>query len=156
MRNTPCSNDSFSSLITKERTELLLYFNMIVGGITSSTVYPGMYCFVLPVHEQYSEFLKTYKIKSIMHEWYCIVKSCRRGCVVGENTLVWSIWTNITGFIVKILTSVRKHMQNSAQRCIFDLFVGSYCAFNVENGFLSRPYACPPCVCVTGLTGHAT
>jgi hypothetical protein len=38
--------------------------------------------------------------------------------VLKENTLVRSIWTNITGFILKILTSVRKHMQNSSQHGI--------------------------------------
>ncbi len=32
----------------------------------------------------------------------------------------------------------------------------SYCAFNVGIEFPSRPYACPPCICVTGQTGHAT
>ena len=30
-------------------------------------VYPGTYCSVLPVHEQYSHFLKTHKNKSIMN-----------------------------------------------------------------------------------------
>ena len=38
-----------------------------------------------------------------------------------------------------------------SSRHIFHIF-GSYCAFNVRIGFPSRPYACPPCVCVTGST----
>jgi hypothetical protein len=40
---------------------------------------------------------------------YCIVKSYKVGCVVVGNTLDRSIWTNITGVMVKILTSVRKY-----------------------------------------------
>ena len=76
--------------------------------------------------------------------------------VGGENTLVWSIWTNITGYIVKMLTSVRKHMQNSAQHRILFISIGSYGAINVGNGFSSRPHVRPPCLCVTGLTGQPT
>ena len=76
--------------------------------------------------------------------------------VGGENTLVWSIWTNITGYIVKMLTSVRKHMQNSAQHRILFISIGSYGAINVGNGFSSRPHVRPPCFCVTGLTGQPT
>ena len=75
-------------------------------------------------------------------------------CVGGENTLVWSIWTIITGYIVKMLTSVRKHMQNSAQHRILFISMGSYGAINVGNGFSSRPHVRPPCLCVTGLTGQ--
>ena len=77
-------------------------------------------------------------------------------CVGGENTLVWSIWTNITGYIVKMLTSVRKHMQNSAQHRILFISMGSYGAINVENGFSSRSHVSSPCMCVTGLTGQPT
>jgi hypothetical protein len=31
-----------------------------------------------------------------------------------------------------------------------------FLVINVGNGFSSRPYVCPPCVCVTGLTGTPT
>ena len=74
--------------------------------------------------------------------------------VGGENTLVWSIWTNITGYIVKILTSARKYMQNSAQHPILFLSIGSCGAINVGNGFSSRSHVSSPCFCVTGLTGQ--
>jgi hypothetical protein len=35
--------------------------------------YLSTYCSVLPVHQQYSHFLKWYKMKSIVSWWYCIV-----------------------------------------------------------------------------------
>ena len=53
--------------------------------------------------------LKSYSVKSIMSWCYCRVQACAGGKGEVFSTLVREIWTNITGFIVDLLTSVEKN-----------------------------------------------
>ncbi len=45
----------------------------VATAAVGAVAYLSTYCSVLAVHQQYSHFLKCYKMKSIVSWWYCIV-----------------------------------------------------------------------------------
>ena len=53
--------------------------------------------------------LKSYSVKSITSWCYYRVQACTGGKEEVFSTLVREIWTNITGFIVDLLTSLEKN-----------------------------------------------
>jgi hypothetical protein len=73
-------------LVVVERKHGYHYSSFIMGY-----AYPGTYCRVLPVQQQYSDFLNTYNSRSRMKMGYCIVQAYGGGCVEAENTLVCEI-----------------------------------------------------------------
>jgi hypothetical protein len=68
-------------------------------------------------------------------------------------------WVNLDQYYrcygTKTDVSTKIPVKFMSSRHICHIF-GSYCAFQEGIEFPSRPYACPPCMCVTGQTRHAT